>query len=197
MLLWLLWLLLIKVAATVAAAATWTMLQRTSHAVHAGEPLAQLVAHVLAGRRRWAERPERRRPGLVMVLMVVLVVPPVPVVSAARDSHAASDAPPEPIAAPGTRPPPAAQAPGQHQRQHRAHGQHRRQHHVVHGFRFHRTCQTAHACAHGDVVEVVKRSYILCVYIYAVGRDMLRGSFAVSGREQWHKLWWDREVGVM
>jgi len=89
-----------------------------------------------------------------MVLMVVLVVPPVPVVSAARDSHAARDAPPEPIAAPGTRPPPAAQAPGQHQRQHRAHGQHRRQHHVVHGFRFHRTCQTAQACAHG-VIEVV------------------------------------------
>jgi len=47
-----------------------------------------------------------------MVLMVVLVVPPVPVVSAAHDTRAATDAPPEPIAAPGARPPTAAQAPG-------------------------------------------------------------------------------------
>lgn len=134
-------LLLVARVIEFAAVVVLLVVQWTSHAVHAGEPLAQFVAHVLPGRRRGAERPERRRPRLVVMLVMVLVVPAVPVVSAARDAHAT--APPEPIAAPGTRPPPAAQAPGQHQRQHRAHGQHRRQHHVVHGLRFHRTCQTA------------------------------------------------------
>lgn len=125
--------------------------RRTSHAIHAGEPFAEFVAHVLTGRRRrWTERPERRRPRLVVLLVLVvmvlvvlvLMVSAVPVVSAARDAHAADGAP-EPIPATGARPPPAAQAPGQHQRQHRAHGQHGRQHHVINGLRFHRTCQTA------------------------------------------------------
>lgn len=147
------------------------VLNRTSHAVHASEPLAQLVAHVLTGRRRGAERPERRRPRIVMMLVMVLVVTAVPVVSAARDAHATADAPPEPIAAPGThRPPPAAQAPGQRQREHCAHGQHRRQHHVVHVLRFPRTCQSAHTHTHGDVVAVVKRSeyYSMAMIYYNV-----------------------------
>jgi len=136
----------VRAAAVALPVAAVVMQQRTSHAVHAGEPFAQLVAHVLSGRRRGAERPQRRRPRLVMVLVrvLVLVVPAVSVVSAARDACAA-DAAPEPIAATRARPPSAAQASGQHQRQHRAHGQHRRQHHVVHGLRFHRTCQTQHA----------------------------------------------------
>lgn len=111
-------------------AAVFVAVQWTSHAVYAGEPLAQFVAHVLSGRRRGAQRPERRRPRLVMVRMMVLKVPAVSVVSAARDAHsthAAADATPEPIPAAGAGPPPAAQAADQHQCQHREHGQYRRQ----------------------------------------------------------------------
>jgi hypothetical protein len=49
-------------------------------------------------------------------MVVVTTVPVVPATRDAHATHAAADAPPEPIATTGARPTPAAQATGQHQR---------------------------------------------------------------------------------